>query len=423
MSVLVAGLNYKSAPLDLLERFSFDQAELPKALLAARASEHVREAVILSTCNRTEVYANVTGFHGGQGALRQFLSEFHHIAPDEFTDRMYGLYEDEAIAHLFSVASGIDSMVVGEPQILTQVRKSFRTADEEGAVGSTLSALFRQAIRVGRRARAETDIARSASTLALAGATLARRELGNLAGKTVLIVGAGKMSDLAASTLAEESARVLIANRTATRAHAVAVKTGGTAVPMNELAHAIAEADLVLASTGASSAVITREMVAAGMAARPDRPLIMLDLAVPRDIEPGAREIDGVTLKDMDDLREAVAPDGEQLAEVDRVRLIVAEEVPKFLAWQRTHALAPLLKALQSRAEDVRESELRRSAAFLGALDDRERAAVEVLTRSIMSKLLSDPVKTLKEQAGTAQGEALARALRMLYDLPDDRAD
>ncbi|HEV2685502.1 MAG TPA: glutamyl-tRNA reductase, partial [Actinomycetota bacterium] len=149
MSVLVAGLNYKSTPLDLLERFAFDSSELPKALLAARASEHVREAVILSTCNRTEVYAVVDGFHSGVGALRQFLSEFHHVAPEDFTDRLYGLYEDEAVAHLFSVASGVDSMVVGEPQILTQVRRAFRTADEEDAVGSTLSALFRQAIRVG----------------------------------------------------------------------------------------------------------------------------------------------------------------------------------------------------------------------------------------------------------------------------------
>jgi glutamyl-tRNA reductase len=286
-----------------------------------------------------------------------------------------------------------------------------------------LSALFRQAIRVGRRARAETGISRSASTLALAGATLARAELGALSGKTVLIVGAGKMSDLAAAAIGEEGARVLVANRTPARAHAVAVRTGGTAVAMTDLDGAIAEADLILASTGASDPVITREMVASGMAARPERPLVVLDLAVPRDVEPGAAEIEGVTLKDMDDLREAVAPDSDQLREVDRVGLIIAEEVPKFLAWQRTHALAPLLKALQSRAEGVREAELKRAASLLADLDERERQAVEVLTRSIISKLLHDPVKVLKEQAGSPSGEALARALRMLYALPDDKSD
>jgi len=422
MSVLVVGLNYKSTPLELLERFSFDATELPKALLAARSSEHVREALILSTCNRTEVYAVVDGYHGGVGALRQFLSEFHHVEPDDFADRTYGLYEDEAITHLFSVASGIDSMVIGEPQILSQVRHAFRVAGEEGALGSTLSALFRQAIRVGRRARAETGISRSASTLAMAGATLARAELGTLSGRTVLVVGAGKMSDLAAVAISQDGAHLLVANRTVARAHAVAARAGGEAVAMSDLQDAITKADLILASTGASQPIITRDMVAAAMEARPDRPLVLLDLAVPRDVEAEASDVDGVTLKDMDDLREAVSPDGEQLREVDDVRRLIAEEVPKFLAWQRAHALAPLLDALQQRAETIRAAELKRAGGLLADLDERERAALETLTRSMIAKLLHDPVKALKEQAGTAGGEALARALRMLYALPDEES-
>jgi glutamyl-tRNA reductase len=313
-------------------------------------------------------------------------------------------------------------MVVGEPQILAQVRRAYKTADEEDAVGSTLSALFRQAIRVGRRARAETAIAASASALAMAGATLARAELGALRGKTVLVVGAGKMSDLAAVAIAQEGARVLVANRTPARAHAVAARAGGIAVAMSDLAAALVQADLVLASTGASQPVITREMVSAAMNGRV-QPLVILDLAVPRDVEPSAVEVDGVTLKDMDDLREAVAPSTEQLREVDRVRAIIGEEIPKFVAWQRTHALAPLLHALQTRAEDVRVSELKRAATLLADLDERERAAIETLTRSMIAKLLHDPVKALKDQAGTAGGEALARALRMLYALPDEQDD
>ena len=227
------------------------------------------------------------------------------------------------------------------------------------------------------------------------------------------------MSDLAAVAIAQEGARVLIANRTASRAHIVAERAGGTAVAMADLQTALVDADLVLASTGASQPLITRDMVAAAMGGRV-RPLVILDLAVPRDVEPAAAEVDRVTLKDMDDLREAVAPDGEQLREVDRVRDIIGEEVPKFLAWQRTHALAPLLHALQALAQHVRSAELKRAAGLLADLDDREREAVETLTRSMIAKLLHDPMKALKEQAGTAGGEALARALRMLYALPDD---
>jgi glutamyl-tRNA reductase len=420
MAVLVAGLSYRRVPLDLLERFSFDQTDLPKALHALRSSEHIREAVILSTCNRTEVYAAVAGFHSGLSSLRQFLSEFHHVPVDEFSDRLYGLYEEQAVVHLFNVASGIDSMVVGEPQILTQVRKAFRTADEEGTVGPTMSALFRQAIRVGRRARAETGISRSAATLAMAGATLARSELDSPDGRTVLIVGAGKMSDLAAGAIAAEGARVLIANRTPTRAAAVAARVGGDAVLMSELGNAIARADLVLTSTGSHDPVITRDMVANAMRARPGRPLVLLDLAVPRNVEPSAGEIEGVRLQDMDDLREAVAPDRDQLGEVERVRTIVADEAPRFAMWQRTHQLAPLIAALQERAETARISELRRAASVLSELNERERAAVETLTRSIVAKLLHDPMKAVKSLAGTAEGEALARALRMLYALPDE---
>jgi glutamyl-tRNA reductase len=254
----------------------------------------------------------------------------------------------------------------------------------------------------------------------MAGATLARVELGSLEGRTVLIVGAGKMSDLAAGALTAERAHVLIANRTATRAAAVAARTGGIAVPMTELAGAIADADLVLTSTGSSDPVITREMVATAMQGRTDRPLVLLDLAVPRDVEHSAGDIEGVRLKDMDDLREAVAPDRDQIEEIERVRAIVADEAPRFAMWQRTHLLAPLLSALQQRAETVRSAEVRRATTILAQLSERERAAIETLTRSIVAKLLHDPMKAVKSLAGTSEGEALARALRMLYALPDE---
>lgn len=417
MSVLVIGLSYRGVPLDLLERFAFDATTLPKGLHHLVGLEAVREGVILSTCNRTEVYALVDGYHSGVAALRQFLADFHHVALEEFADRVDARYEEDAVRHLFAVACGIDSMVVGEPQILAQVREAFRSASDEGATGPVSSALFRQAIRVGRRARTETGIARSAATFAEAGATLARQALGTLGGRTVLIVGAGKMSDLAARTLIREGAQVLVANRTTGRAQAVAKQIGGEAVTWGDLTEPIERADVVLASTGSAEPVITRDAVAAAMERRPERPLVLLDLAVPRDVEPLSGAVPGVTLRDLDDLRDAVAPTADQMREIERVREIVDEEAPRFTAWQRAHHLAPLFQALQERAEGVRASELQRAASRLSELTEDERAAVEALTRSIVNKLLHGPVTSVKRGAGTAEGEALARALREMFGL------
>jgi len=419
LSVLVVGLTHRTAPVGLLERFAFDAHSLPKALHQLTSSEHVREGAIVSTCNRVEVYALVTGFHAGLAELRRFLSEFHHVGVEEFGSLLDGAYEEDAVAHLFSVAAGIDSMVVGEPQILAQVREAFRIAADEDAAGPVLSALFRQAIRVGRRARAETGIGKTVKTFASAGADLARQALGSLEQKTVLVVGAGKMSDVAARRLVREGATVLVANRTPARAKSLADRIGGRELPMTSLDDGLLRADLVLSSTGSPEPLITREMVADAVAKRDGRPLVLLDLAVPRDVDPSVRSVDGVVLRDLDDLREALLPGPAQLAEVGSVRAIVAEEVPRFTRWQRAHHLAPLLEALQQRGEDARAKELKRAAGRLGRLSEQERDAVEMLTRSIVAKLMHGPVAAVKHKAGTAEGEALARALRELFDLPD----
>ena len=420
MSVLVVGLTYRKAPVELLERFAFDHSGLPKALHQLVSAEHVREGVVLSTCNRTEVYALVSGFHAGLAELRRFLSEYHHVPVDEFGGVLDSHYEEDAVSHLFSVASGIDSMVVGEPQILSQVRESFRVAGEESAAGPVLGALFRQAIRVGRRARSETGIGRTVKTFAGAGAELARSSLGTLDGKTVLVVGAGKMSDVAARRMAREGATVLVANRTHSRAKALADRIGGEELPITSLAEGLARADLVLSSTGSPEPVITRELVIEAAATRGGRPLVLLDLAVPRDVEPSVAELDGVVVRDLDDLRDALQPGPEQLHEVEKVRAIIADEVPRFTRWQRAHHLAPLLEALQARGEQVRDRELKRALTRLGRLSDGEREAVEALARSIVAKLFHGPVTAVKHAAGTAEGEALARALRELFDLPED---
>ena len=419
MSVLVVGLTHRKAPVGLLERFAFESHSLPKALHQLTSSEHVREGAILSTCNRVEVYALVSGYHAGVGELHRFLSEFHHVAADEFVRLTESAYEEDAVAHLFSVAAGIDSMVIGEPQILGQVREAFRVASDEDAAGPVLSALFRQAIRVGRRARSETAIGAMVKTFASAGADLARRALGTLEGKTVLVVGAGKMSDTAARRLVRGGATVLVANRTIARARALARKIGGRELPITSLADGLAQADLVLSSTGSAEPIITRDMAADAIAVRGGRTILFLDLAVPRDVDPEVRGLDGAVLRDLDDLRDALEPDAAQLAEVASVRQIIAGEVPRFSRWQRAHHLAPLLGALQARGEETRAREFRRAAARLSGLSERERDAVEMMTRAIVAKLIHGPVTAVKGKAGTVEGEALARALRELFDLQD----
>jgi glutamyl-tRNA reductase len=419
VSVLVVGLTHRKTPVELLERFAFDAATLPKALHQLTSSEHVREGAILSTCNRVEVYALVTGYHAGLAELRRFLAEFHHVGPEEFSAILEIRYEEDAVSHLFSVAAGIESMVVGEPQILAQVRDAFRIADDEGATGPVLSALFRNAIRTGRKARAETDIGRTVKTFAGAGADLAREALGTLEGKTVLVVGAGKMSDLAARRLVREGATVLVANRTPARAKALAERIGGKEVPITSLDEGLARADLVLSSTGSPEPLIGREMVADAVAGRGGRVLVLLDLAVPRDIDPEVAEVPGVVLRDLDDLRGALAPGPEQLLEVEKVKEMIGVEVPRFTRWQRTHHLAPLFEALQAHGEDARVREIRRAAAKLGDLTLEQREAIDVMTRSLVAKLLNEAVASVKKKAGTADGESLVRALRELFDLPD----
>jgi glutamyl-tRNA reductase len=310
-------------------------------------------------------------------------------------------------------------MVIGEPQILGQVREAFRVASEEAAAGPVLSALFRQAIRVGRRARTETAIGKTVKTFASAGADLARQALGTLDGKTVLVVGAGKMSDHAARRLVKEGAAVLVANRTAARARALAERIGGSELPITSLDEGLSRADLVLSSTGSAEPIITREIVADAIAARDGRTIVLLDLAVPRDVDPEVRTLQGAVLRDLDDLREALLPDPAQLAEVDSVRDIVSREVPRFSRWQRAHHLAPLLEALLHSGEEARARELKRAATKLAGLSEREREAVEMMTRAIVAKLIHGPVTAVKQKAGTAEGETLARALRELFDLPD----
>lgn len=422
MSVLALGVSYRRAPVELLERLSFGTGEYPKAYRSLMELESVKESVILSTCNRVEIFAEVTTYGAGFLDLNRFLSHSREVPSAEFADPLYSHYEHDAAEHLFAVASGIDSMVLGEPQILTQVRQAYRRATAEGAIGPVFSRLFRGAVTTGRRARAETRIGASPAAFVEAGAKLAERFLGDLKGRSVVVVGAGGMAGVAVKHLTERGVgRLRIVNRSVERAATLAARTGTEPQGLDSLARAMTEADMVVSSTGAAGTVIGPDAVREAMAnGRSGRALFILDLAVPRDVDPAVGGLPHVRLADIDDLGEVLAsaaPDPVIPNEVERVRSIVAEEVRSFAEWRRAARLAPLIQALKDRGARIQEAELARAANRLSGLSDREREAVQALARGIVAKLLHDPILTIKERSGPGSVDALARAAAELFGI------
>ena len=419
MSVVVVGLNHRPVPLDLLERMTVPSSLLPKALADLTSREHVTEAVVLSTCNRIEVYAFAEKFHGAYQDIRNFFAEVSHVAPEEFSDHLTSLYDGDAARHLFSVASGLDSAVLGEHEILGQVRTAWEVSSAEGAVGPVLNPLFRHALEVGKRVRTETAISRNITSVSQAAVAMATDRLGGLEGRQVLVIGAGEMGEgLARALHSGGVAGIRVANRTWDRAVEVAERLGGVPVRLDDLPHHLAEVDVLLTSTGASAVILEHGDLASVVGERHGRELLVVDIAVPRDVDPAAGEIEGVTLLDMDDLREfAEVGIRERQREVTAVQAIVDSELDRYVDESTARSVAPLVASLRSRGDLVRSGELERLAARLGDLDDRQREAVEALAAGIVGKLLHEPTVRMKDAAGTARGERLAEALRDLFDL------
>jgi len=421
MSVIVVGLSHHTVPLELLERMTVDDASLPKALASLQGREHLSEVVVLSTCLRTEIYAVAEGFHGAMGDARNFLAEFGSCPPEDFADHLYTFYGEAAASHLFEVASGLDSAVLGESEILGQVRDAWERAQAEGGAGPTLSVLFRHALEAGKRARSETRIARGTTSMSQAAVALAAERLGgSLEGRRVLLFGAGDMSEGMAGALAATPGvdEVLVANRTWAKAALLARRVGGRAVEHGALGAALEEVDVILTCTGSPTVILEAADLAPVLPARHGRPLLIVDVAVPRDVDPGVAELAGVTLLDMDDLR-AYAEEGMvgRRREVARVRALVADEVDRWVSVTTGREAAPLIGALRAKAEEVRKAELDRLRARLQGLDARQQDAVEAVTRGVLAKLLHEPTVRLKDAAGSPRGERLAEALRALFDL------
>jgi glutamyl-tRNA reductase len=419
LSVVVVGLNHRTVPLDLLERMTVPESRLPKALADLTSREHITEAVVLSTCNRIEVYVFAEKFHGAYQDIRNFFAEVSHVAPEEFADHLASLYDGDAARHLFSVASGLDSAVLGEHEILGQVRKSWETASTEGAVGPVLNPLFRHALEVGKRVRTDTAISRNITSVSQAAVAMATERLGGLEGRQVLIVGAGEMGEgLARALHGGGVAGIRVANRTWDRAVEVAGRLGGEPVRLDDLPRHLAEVDVLLTSTGASAAILEHGDLASVVGERHGRELLVVDIAVPRDVDPAAGEIEGLTLLDMDDLREfADVGIRERQREVTAVQAIVDAELARYVDVSTARLVAPLVASLRARGDLVSSGELQRFSARLGNLDDRQRDAVEALAAGIVGKLLHEPTVRMKDAAGTARGERLSEALRDLFDL------
>jgi glutamyl-tRNA reductase len=420
MSILVVGVNHRSGPLSLLERVTISAEHLAKAASGLAQRDNIREAVILSTCNRTEVYVVAELFHGAYGDVRDFLCELGDLGVDELTPHLYSQHDTAAVTHLFEVAAGLDSAVLGESEILGQVRTAWDVAQQEGASRSTLNQLFRSALATGKRARSETGIARGTASISHAAVEMITDVIGDLAGRRVLVVGAGSMGEGVAVALRRAGgAEILVANRTADRGASLAERVEGVAVGFDRLAEAVAAADVIVVGTGADEAVLTRSLVADARGARATtRPLHIVDIGVPRNVDPTVGELAGVTLADLDDLRDwADRGLSHRAAEAERVRVIVADEVEQFLVESTARQAAPLVASMRGAADRVRAAELERFANRFADLDETQRDAVDSLTRAIVAKLLHEPSVRLKAQAGTPQGERNAAAIRDLFDL------
>ena len=423
MGILGLGVSFRRAPVELLERLAFDDADLTKAYQHAHDLDGLDEVVILSTCNRVEAYGNVPSYHSGFLALKRVLVETRGIEHEELSDPLYAHWERDATDHLFSVAAGLDSMVLGETQIQRQVREALRRAETEEATGPMLATVFHAAVRAGRRVRHETGLGAAPDAYIAIGTDLADDALGGIAGRMTVVIGAGGMAELAVRHLRSRGVGpVRVLNRSLEHARALAERTDSDHGGLDGLPGALEDADLIVSATGAAGHVIGRADLRRATAGRAGRPLVILDLAVPRDVEPEATELDGVRVIDILALRDRIGDDSPQTAEeVARARAIVDDEVRRWIVRRRGDELAPVIKALRERGDRVVRAEIDRWASRLTELTPVERDAVEAIARGVAAKLLHDPIVAMKErnEPGTDRGHA--RLLAELFGLdPDD---
>jgi glutamyl-tRNA reductase len=420
MPIACIGLSHRTAPVEVRERHAFPPSRMAEALVALRDYEAVREAVMLQTCGRLEIYAELDEYETGVAQIKSFLANFRHGAIGyDIESYLYTQLGHQAVEHLFRVCTGLDSMLIGEAEILGQVKDAYVAATRAKSIGRTLHRLFREALAAGKTARAQTGIGGESVSMATAAVEAARARLGTLEGTCILVVGAGKMGRTAVKRLRGEGAqRVIVANRTISRSRGLVTDAGlGEAVEMPELVEALAAADVVVASTGASDFVLDEARVRVAMSQRPHRPLFLVDIAVPRDVDPAVSNVENVSLVDIDGLKSVVNERLDLRREaIPAVEEIIAEYVERFENWYRSRVAVPVIARLTQKAEMIRAAELERLLARCPDLGERERMLVTGMTMTIVSKLLHSAILKIREKATFDHAEALSSA-RVLDDL------
>jgi glutamyl-tRNA reductase len=419
MQVILLGVSHRTAPVELRERLDFSSRDLGAAVEALALRPSAAESVVLSTCNRSEIYVVSTDPARAREEVTAFLSEYHNLPSSAFTPHLFSHDNEAAVRHLFRVAAGLDSIVVGEPQILGQVKDAFQAAAEHHRTGPMLSKLFHWSFLVGKRVRAETGLGEGAVSVSFAAVALARKIFGQLTGRRVLVVGAGEISTLTAQHLRTHGVgEILVTSRTPGHAEALAASVNGRSIAWDDLAQGVAVADIVVTATGSQRPIITRAQVEAVTGRHRRDPLFIIDIAVPRDVEASVGDIEQVFLYNVDDLQTIVQENlSRRSSEVDRAEAIVAEELAKFAAWLRSRGAVPTIVALRERFDRIRRSELSRLDGKLSGLSPEARTRVEEITRLIVEKLLLEPTEQLKglpdEETQIAYTEALNRLFRL----------
>jgi glutamyl-tRNA reductase len=417
--LLLIGASHRTAPVELRERLDFSSRGVETALrgLVARAS--TSEAVVISTCNRAELYVACADPGVTQGDVLQFISEFHHLSAEEVRPHLYAHTDQDAVRHLFRVSSGLDSMIVGEPQILGQIKAAYSAATTAETAGPLLNKLFHWAFGVGKRVRSETALAEGAVSVSFAAVSLAKKIFGNLSGRQVLVIGAGEMGKLTAVHLqAQGVASVVITSRTLANAQQLAEEVGGSVIAWDTMPHALVDADIVITSTGSPTAILSKAQVKAAVPSSRVRPLFIIDIAVPRDVDPLAAEIEQVFLYNIDDLQAIVRENIQKRdAQVGHAEQIVDEEVLKFTSWYRSREAVPTIVALRQRFESIRKAELERLDFKLASLSPDARQRVDEVTHLIIEKLLLHPTEQLKTTDDAQAVSQYAEALTRLFGL------
>ncbi|MDQ0287679.1 glutamyl-tRNA reductase [Desulfofundulus luciae] len=419
MLIIAVGVNHRTAPVEIRERLSFSDHSLETSLARLNSYPAIEGCVILSTCNRTEIYAATRELDEGLNAIWDFLSRKSGVDISEIKNCTYAHTLYDTIRHLFRVAAGLDSMILGETQILGQVRHAYQLACRFGATNRVLNTLFQQAIAVGKRVRTETGIDQNAVSISYAAVELAKQQFKDLSGRSVLVIGAGKMSELTARHLvANGVSGVIVSNRSYQRAVNLAAQFNGRAVKFDQLYHYIEEADIIISCTAASHYVVRHNDVAEAIARRQGRELMIIDIAVPRDIDPAVGQLPGVTLYDIDDLQQVV---DHNLAQRKKAAVaaesIIEEELDQFMQWLSMQFVVPTIAALKQRGEEIKQKELRRALNRLGDITEHDRKVVSSLANSIVNQLLHVPVTQLKSYALTPEGHLYMKVLQNLFKL------